>query len=150
MKNIEGLENIYIFNSERKLIYVQEFKVQNTQIYHPEALSDFLSLVKSLARSLGEDEISSVEIGNSVIFTLQDKVKGILFVIKSEKTANRKKIVELLKTIMNEFILIFDGNFIKPINEKEKLMQLFIIAIGKICGASTKVTYFLDEVRIIL
>ena len=150
MKNIEGLESIYIFNSERKLIYVQEYKAQNTQIYHPEALSDFLSLVKSLARSLGEDEINSVEIGNSVIYTLQDKVKNILFVLKCEKNGNKKKIIELLKTIMNEFIITFDGNFNKPLNKKEKLMELFIIAIGKICGASTKVTYFLNELRIIL
>jgi len=150
MKQIEGLENIYIFNAERKLIFVQDYKAQNTQIHVPEALSDFLSLVNSLAHSLGEDKISSVEIGKSVIYTLQDLVKNVLFVIKCEKTAHRKKIIDCLLAIMNDFIVHFDGNYNKSSEEKEELMKSFISSVEKICGKANKITYFLEELRIIL
>ena len=150
MKPLDGLENIYIFNSKRKLVYVQDYQLQNTQIHTPEALSDFLSLINSLAHSLGEEKISSVEIGNSVIYTLQDLVKNILFVVKGEKSANRKKMIDCLIAIMNEFIEFFDGNFTKPLEEKEKLMKNFIKSLEKIYGESENVLYFLEELRIIL
>ena len=122
----------------------------NSDINHPEALSNLLSLMETIALKLGEKHINFIELGKSAIYSVLDKYNRILFVLKCDKHVKRKKVDYILKQVIHEFINKFDGNLTKSTNEKEKLMWLFIKVIKKIFGESNKIMYFVEELRVIL
>ena len=87
---MKGIEDIYVINSEGKLILSVQFTYQITKIFYPEALSNLLSLLETVAQTLGEEEISSIELGESSIYSSIDKFSKILFVIKCDKSLKKK------------------------------------------------------------
>ena len=62
----------------------------------------------------------------------------------------KKNVSTLLKSIIHEFIKLFEGNFTSPLEQKEELMKSYIEAIEGLCGKSSRAEYFVGEIRHIL
>ena len=145
---MKGINSIYIINSNGDLIFLQENLSQNSEGFHFDYLSNFLSTIETIAKEIGEKEVKVIELGNNKFFIAKDKLTKITFILKCDKAAKPKKNFELLKKIKNIFIEKFIGNFNSPQIVKRRLMKSFIEVLLEIIGKAKKVQYFLDSIKI--
>ena len=108
MIDITGL---YILNSKRELIYLQENIIPKSKELDPDYLSNFFSTLQTIAQKIGEEEVKIIDLGNSKFFLTKDRMTNIEFILKCGKDIKQKKVFETHKRIVNLFIEKFIGNF---------------------------------------
>ena len=145
MTDITGL---YILNSKRELIYLQENVIPNAKDLDPDYLSNFFATLQTIAQKIGEEEVKIIDLGNSKFFLTKDKLTDIEFILKCEKTIKQKKVFEIHKDIINLFIEKFTGNFNATERTKKILMNSFIKNLADIIGKGEKIDFHLDSLKI--
>ncbi|TFG25490.1 MAG: hypothetical protein EU532_11640 [Promethearchaeota archaeon] len=145
MMDITGL---YILNSKRELIYLQENVIPNVKDLDPDYLSNFFATLQTIAQKIGEEEVKIIDLGNSKFFLAKDKLTNIEFILKCEKTIKQKKVFEIHKDIINLFIEKFTGNFNATEQTKKILMNSFIKDLTDIIGKGEKIEFHLDSLKI--
>ncbi|MFX0069481.1 MAG: hypothetical protein ACFFAO_00105, partial [Candidatus Hermodarchaeota archaeon] len=73
-------------------------------------LSNFIFALQSIAKSLKEDEVKGVEMGNSKFFMTKEKLTNYLFIVKSDREAELNFIELILNEIITKFIKKFTGH----------------------------------------
>ncbi len=147
---MKGLESVYFINSHGKLVFSIENSVKRSQINRPEALSDFLGLMETVASRLGNQQINLIELGRSTIYSNLDKYNNILFIIKCDKKTKKKKIDTFFGQVRHEFVRIFDGNLNKNNEIKKNLMKEFVNKMIKFCGDGFEISYSIEELKFII
>ncbi len=109
-----------------------------------ESISKLFSLLTSYSLNVGEEDVQLLEMENSNVYSTRDKITDVQFVLKFDKKIKNKIVIKILKIVKNAFVEKFEGNFNKPLEEKEILMEQFIKLIEDIIGKGKKVDYFLD------
>ncbi len=147
---MKDIISFYIINGNRDLIYSQENISLAPEGKEHEYISNFLSILETIAMKIGEkeEELRIMVLGHSKFFLSKDKLTNVIFILKCEKDAKQKKIFEKLNKTKNLFIEKFTGNFNSPDDIKLKLMESFTGTLAEIIGNAKSVLYFIDSLKI--
>ena len=145
MTDIVGL---YILNSKRELIYLQENIITKVKELDPDYLSNFFATLQTIAQKIGEEEVKIIDLGNSKFFLTKDKLTNFEFILKCERNIKQKKVFEIHKRIVNLFIEKFTGNFNATEETKKILMNSFLKDLTEIMGKGEKIEFYLDSIKI--
>ncbi|MBD3230200.1 MAG: hypothetical protein GF329_18625 [Candidatus Lokiarchaeota archaeon] len=132
MKDING---IYIITEEGKILFNHELYIQGSDMIDSSLFSNFVLSIQQFSKTIGEKQANRIELGKSKVFISKDKEKKIIFVVRSSKSANNKKMLNNLKQIQKKFIKKFDSKVIErydPDKIKMYIYNLFITEVEKI------------------
>lgn len=135
---------IYIIDESGATIFSFENHVQGTNGRTSAVLSHFLFALQSIAKTLKDDEVRSVEMGNNRFFLCKEKMTNYLFIIKTNRDADTFVISPILTEIKNKFVEKFEGHFQLVIEDKLVLINAFKEEIKVIVGQKTNIEKFVD------
>lgn len=135
---------IYIIDQSGATIFSYENHIQGSGNSNLALLSHFLYALKSIAKSLSEDEIRSIEMGNNRFFLCKEKVSNYLFILKSDRNSESIIITPILKQIKQKFLERFEGYFQLFIEDKIELLNAFREDVKTILSHKSNVQKFAE------
>ncbi|MFX1443258.1 MAG: hypothetical protein ACFFHV_07595 [Promethearchaeota archaeon] len=135
---------IYIIDSSGATILSFENQIQGTGVSTSALLSHFLFALQSIAKTLQNNEIRSVEMSNNRFFLCKENMTNYLFIIKTNRDADTRVITPVLNEIKNKFLEKFKGHFRLDIEDKIALLNAFKEEIKNIVNEKTNIEKFVD------
>jgi hypothetical protein len=145
---MSDIKALYVLNCHRELIFLQENEISNSKELNPDYLSDFFATLQTIAHKIGEEEVKIIDLGNFKFFLTLDKLTMIEFILKCDKDIKPKKVFQVHKDIVNNFIEKFTGNFNASKETKEILIKSFMKNLNQIIDKGEKIEYNLDAIII--
>lgn len=116
---------IYIIDQSGANIFSYQNHVQGGGNGNLALLSHFLFALQSIAKTLKENEIRGVEIGNNRFFLCKEKMSNYLFILKTNRDADSLVIKPILQEVKEKFLEKFTGHFKLVIEDKIELLNAF-------------------------
>ncbi len=135
---------IYVIDKSGGTIFSFENHIQGTNGSTSAVLSHFLFALQSIAHTLKDDEVRSVEMGNNRFFLCKEIMTNYLFIIKTNRDADTHIISPVLTEIKNRFVEKFEGHFRLMIDDKIALVNAFKNDIKEILQQKTNIEKFVD------
>ncbi len=87
--------------------------------------SNFVQSLQLFAKSLGENDVNTITLGDYKIYAIKDNLSNMVFFLRSEITAKSKKVNRILCQMRNIFIEKFLGNLNATEDRKRELLNSF-------------------------
>jgi hypothetical protein len=135
---------IYIIDDAGATIFSFENQVQGAGSGTSAVLSHFLYALQSIAKTLKDNEVRSVEMSNNRFFLCKEKMTNYLFIIKTNRDADAQIITPVLSEIKNKFVDKFTGHFTLVIEDKIALINSFREDIRDLLQQKSNIEKFAD------
>ena len=137
---------IYIIDQSGATIFSYENHVQGSGNGNLAFLSHFLFALQSIAKTLKENEVRSVEMGNNRFFICKEKMTNYIFILKTNRDADYEVITPILKEIKEKFIEKFTGHFKLVLEDKIALLNSFKQDIKVIIKQKSNIQKFAETI----
>jgi hypothetical protein len=135
---------IYVIDDSGGTIFSFENHAQGNNGSSSALLSHFLFALQSIAKSLKENEVRSVEMSNNRFFLCKENMTNYLFIIKTNRDADTMVITPVLTEIKNKFVEKFTGHFKLEVEDKIALINAFKDEIKTILNQKSNIEMFVD------
>ena len=113
---------IYVIDESGATIFSFENHIQGANGNTSALLTHFLFALQSIAKTLKDSEVRSVEMSNNRFFLCKEKMTNYMFIIKTNRDADTHVISPILTEIKNKFVEKFEGHFRLMIDDKIREM----------------------------
>lgn len=138
---------IYIIDDAGANIFSFENKITGAGGGTSVVLSHFLYALQSIAKTLKENEIRSVEMSNNRFFLCREPITNYLFIIKTNRDADTQVITPILSEIKDKFMEKFKGHFTLVVEDKIELINAFKEDIREILQQKSNIEKFVDTIQ---
>jgi len=135
---------IYIIDQSGASIFSYENHVQGSGNGNLSLLSHFLFALQSIAKTLKENEIRSVEMSNNRFFICKEKMTDYVFILKTNRDADSEVIKPILKEIKEKFIYKFTGHLKLVLEDKIELLNSFKQDVKAILQQNSNIQKFTE------
>ena len=135
---------IYIIDESGATIFSFENHIQGATGSTSVVLSHFLFALQSIAKTLKNNDVKSVEMSNNRFFLCKEQMTNYLFIIKTNRDADTQVITPVLNEIKLKFVEKFTGHFKLVIEDKIALINTFKEEIKGILSQKSNIEKFVD------